>query len=210
MIIVTILIITSSIIHIISEYKKKYGIIYTSKPLTVLLIMSFFLLRNPEFELFDYLLLAGFICSLVGDIFLMLQHKKFLEGLFAFLIAHIFFIAAFTNLISTITFHYYLIPLLLLNMAVFMYLRKGLKRYTIPVILYMLVLSTMVYMAILVRMEIHSVASTWILTGAVSFMYSDAMLAIDKFERPFKAAKALILSTYYFALYSFASGALLL
>ena len=41
-------------------------------------------------------ILAGLVFSLAGDVFLMLPSDQFMAGLVSFLIAHLFYIAAFT------------------------------------------------------------------------------------------------------------------
>ena len=67
----------------------------------------------PTTMSYQYLILAGLLCALIGDIFLMLPNK-FLPGLGAFLFAHLAYILAFSfngahtfSVISLISFLIY-------------------------------------------------------------------------------------------------------
>ena len=71
---------------------------YVFKPLTmVVLIGAVLALGDPASEAARWWLLAGLVCSLAGDVFLMLD-DLFVPGLASFLIGHLCYIAALVNL----------------------------------------------------------------------------------------------------------------
>jgi uncharacterized membrane protein YhhN len=205
----------SGIGHIVCEYKKHYPLIYTLKPLSVLLIIIAVGLHSP---LNNYALLgnyaplgnyataiiAGLCLSLLGDIFLMLRHQKFIAGLVSFLLAHFVYIFAFYQQLST-QLHwqnqlYFSLP----AAAYFAYLYGGLGKLKIPVLVYVTAIVMMAFFSFEVYLSSDSVYSMAAFVGAVIFMISDATLALNKFKQPFRGAQIIILSTYYVAQWSIA------
>jgi uncharacterized membrane protein YhhN len=126
--------------------------------------------------------------------------QLFLFGLGAFLTGHIVYIVMFRSFarvswtalgaprrVATATVVVTLICVLGI-------LRGSLGPLLVPVIVYALVLATMAITAQLAELG-NSLAAV----GALSFVASDAMLAMDKFHAPFPASSALIWITYYCA-----------
>ena len=62
----------------------------------------------------------------------------------------------------------------------------------VPVLLYIAALTTMVSLAILAGFE-----QPWVAAGALLFLLSDALLAIDKFKTPVPLRDLLVWTTYY-------------
>ena len=95
--ILTLLAILSASLHIRAEYYGPQYHIYLFKPLTMVLILLIAIQAGqPDASRYKYAIIAGLICSLAGDVFLMLPSDRFVDGLVSFLIAHLFYIAAFT------------------------------------------------------------------------------------------------------------------
>jgi iron(III) transport system permease protein len=87
----------SAFIHIRAEYRGPRRNVYIFKPLTTsLIILTALLLPDAVPAPYKWLIIAGLLFSLGGDVFLMLPQDRFVFGLVSFLIAHLFYIAAFT------------------------------------------------------------------------------------------------------------------
>ena len=99
------------------------------KPLTMGLILFIVVVYGYcRADLYFYMILCGLLFSLTGDIFLIFPRKHFLKGLIGFLIAHLFYIAAFSSG-KPLTFNLW-IPLLLLiyGSVIFLILRPNLNK----------------------------------------------------------------------------------
>jgi uncharacterized membrane protein YhhN len=151
----------------------------------------------------DYImaLLAGLLFSLGGDLALMVRSERaFLLGMALFFL---------TQLVYGTTFlffggwHVRQIPvgvvLLGIGVVFYTYLRPHLGKMRLPVGIYALVISLMVWMASgSLYSAAFSVTQRWLVVlGAFLFYVSDMVLAIDKFARPLKRRGLVILSTYY-------------
>ena len=91
-----------------------------------------------------------------------------------------------------ITFWYLLLP--------------SLGTLKIPVIVYSMVISGMLAMSIYVDSIVDSKSSKWIMAGAICFVLSDSILAINKFLTPIPQAAVAIMSTYLFAQFALVKG----
>ena len=195
-----VLIAFSALMCIRSEYREQKIFLYIFKPLTTIFII-FLALQTDGFNFFSYknLILAGLVFSLFGDVFLMLPKDRFVAGLASFLMAHLLYIFAFS---SQSGFHFswwILLPLLIVAVAIFNILRQGLGKLKIPVIMYMMAIIIMAWQALEWWNFSYETRAIFASIGAILFVFSDSVLAIDRFSKPFKSAKALILLTYYSA-----------
>ncbi len=195
-----VLIAFSALICIRSEYRKRKILLYIFKPLTTILII-FLALQTDDFSFFAYKnwILGGLVFSLFGDIFLMLPKDRFVAGLVSFLVAHLFYIFAFC---AQTGFHFswwILLPLLIVAIIIFSFLRQGLGKLKIPVIVYMAAIMAMAWQALEWWNFSDNSQALFASIGAILFVFSDSMLAIDRFRKSFKSAKVVILSTYFSA-----------
>ncbi len=199
-IVLTILAIISAVIHMWAEYHGPAIQIYIFKPLTMVFIISIALLaKAPPSSKYKYAIIAGLLFSLVGDIFLMLPMDLFIAGLVSFLIAHLIYTYAFRlgrpwriKFMAMLLFAIY-------GVIIYVILLPGLNGMTVPVAAYVGVILTMAWQA---WDQWDRVRTRWALLafiGAVLFVVSDTILALNKFGEPFAAARALTLSTYYSA-----------
>jgi uncharacterized membrane protein YhhN len=87
-------------------------------------------------------------------------------------------------------------------------MKNDLHDMKIPVLFYMTAITTMGVMAGL-RIN-HTSASSWkkVLGGAILFLMSDSIIALNKFVHPFEYSNLAIMSTYYVAQYFIATGCL--
>ncbi|MBI4851373.1 MAG: lysoplasmalogenase [Acidobacteria bacterium] len=198
-IILSILALISAILHIKAE--KYSANFYIFKPLTMVfvLLMAIYLSTFSINNDYNYLIIIGLIFSLVGDIFLMLPKDKFVAGLVSFLIAHIFYIIAFTLTGITSFSLFYLIPFLLYGTILFNHLLPFLKEMKIPVAIYATVLLIMGWQAFSRWIDFAPPSSLVAFIGALFFMASDSILALDRFKGSVKSAQFYFMSTYFFA-----------
>jgi uncharacterized membrane protein YhhN len=156
--------------------------------------------------------LAALFFSLGGDVLLLFQSPSqpnfFIYGLVSFLIAHIFYIIVF-NIIRKRN-EMAIKPILLLPIALYyaglIYLLfPHLGALQIPVMVYGIVISTMLFIGLHLLYK-KNAANQSIVIGAILFISSDSLLAIDKFYQPFSFAGILIMLTYAMAQYFIVKG----
>ena len=193
-------------------------LILITKPLLLLLLIAIFYLQSKSSSgNFKKLVLAALFLSWLGDVLLLFQQSDanfFLAGLVSFLAAHIFYILAFrkTTLHHSLTIikeKPWLILLFVAYGAGFYFLiRNGLGEMKVPVMLYMVVILMMSLVALnrFRRVEYHSFVLVF--AGALSFMASDSLLAINKFYVSFPLSGFLIMLTYIIAQYLIVKGTL--
>ena len=143
------------------------------------------------------ILLAGaFLLSCLGDIFLARKNdpRNFPRGLGAFLISHLFYLAVMLPLASAPGGLQWAGIALLALMAggVLAWLWPVLGSLRLPVTAYLGVISAMAIAALCVAQ-----AAPWLGLGALLFVLSDALIAIDRFRRPVPFRGPAIWITYY-------------
>ena len=199
--ILTVVIIVSAALTISAEYRGSRRTVYLFKPLTTFcLILLALVPKYPVAPFYRYMIVAGLVCSLAGDVFLMLPSDKFIAGLLSFLIAHLCYIAAFMFAGErTAVYAWAVAPLLLYGGLMLRWLWPALGRMRTPVIIYMLVILLMGLAALSRYVETKQSGSSLAACGALIFIASDSILAVDKFRGRFRFAQLLILSTYFTA-----------
>ena len=198
--VLSLLILASAVITIWAEYRGPRGIVYCFKPLTTGLILLLALRPGaPASVPYRYAIGAGLVCSLAGDVFLMLPKRMLLAGLASFLMAHTCYIVAFSYVARLSDSPLLVAPffafLAIVSAALFPYLKK----MSIPVAAYELVILGMAWRALERWLQVESVSAFVAFLGALMFILSDSVLAIREFVRKFRIAQALILSTYFCA-----------
>jgi uncharacterized membrane protein YhhN len=160
---------------------------------------------------------AMFFCW-AGDVLLLKQADDemfFILGLVAFLIGHLLYILAYRELRWADKASGLLMPqkirvsfpVALAGTGLIVILLPTLGGLMIPVIVYAIVLMGMV-MASFFRYGRTTPDSFWLVaSGALLFMASDSILAINKFHTPFGQAGPLIMLTYILGQYLIAEGA---
>lgn len=149
------------------------------------------------------LLFASLLFCAAADIALELAAGKyFVAGLGLFLIAHILFIVTFSR---DFKFQKSKIPVIVLlvvysKMMAFV-LTPSLKEMAIPVYIYMAAIMLMGIFA-----SLRASKNDFTLYGAISFIVSDSVLAINKFMMPVVAVDYVVMITYYLALFLIVYG----
>lgn len=153
------------------------------------------------------LLLAALACSIAGDVWLMFP-GFFIQGLASFLIAHLFYIALFKQGTPWFPSKKALLICLAYGAAMYAYLLPHLDAaLQIPVAVYVLFIALMGAQAIGRAWLQRTASSRWVAAGALLFMASDSLLAINLFVAPLMFSPLWILSTYFAAQWLIASHA---
>ncbi len=188
---------------------------YISKPLIVISIAGYFLSQTAgsSTALKKWVLLALFF-SWVGDILLMFQATAklfFLLGLSSFLLAHIFYIIFFQTIRArekTEPKVWLLLIVLVYYTPLISFLSPHLHDMKLPVIIYGAVISLMLSLAMDMLFIPDKRAGRWMMTGAVLFVLSDSVLAINQFYQSFQPAGVIIMLTYGLAQLFITEGAI--
>ena len=189
---------------------------FSAKPLILLSLMSYYLLNT---SMRSVVFLAALFFCWVGDIFLLFQSKNelfFMAGLGAFLIGHLFYILSYLQFRLEDTHSELLgpqkvrfsLPIILAGTGLITILYPSLGSLRIPVMIYALILTLMVLTALFRFGRTSKISFAFIFFGAILFMISDSMLAINKFLNPLPWASSWIMATYSLAQYLIVKGAL--
>lgn len=156
-----------------------------------------------------WLLLAGLGLSLVGDVCLLVP-EGFIPGLLAFLLAHMAYITLFGRDAPWIAHKPAALVVLAVGATTYAYLwTHGLPTgLRIPVGVYVLVIALMASQAIGRAAFLRTPGARWVAWGAVSFMASDTILAVDKFVQPLPGVAFGVLGSYYVAQWLIVHGML--
>ena len=163
-----------------------------AKPIPLIIL----LITVKPTDRFSILIFIGLIFSLLGDIFLMKVIDIFLLGLVSFLIAHIFYIIAFTgrnkkiDLLSSI-------PIYFIAIVLGYYFYPHLGDMMIPVFVYIFVIMTMVWRSYTQRK--FNKYAIFAFIGAVLFAVSDTNIALTKFIQDYEYSKIVTIIFYWSA-----------
>jgi uncharacterized membrane protein YhhN len=196
--ILVLLVILTSSVHIRAEYRGPRRHIYIFKPLTMVFIWLIAILGQASLPLYKHIIIAGLVFSMAGDVFLMLPSDRFVAGLVAFLVAHLFYIVAFMSEISALKW-WPLIPLAIYGILIYIILAPCLGKLKTPVLIYIVVILIMAWLAWERWSQTSQNGALMAYVGALLFVISDTILAINRFRKTFKLARVLNLTTYFAA-----------
>ena len=160
--------------------------------------------KNTLFRLSIFAL----IFSYAGDIILMIPGNNplfFISGLVSFLVAHLFYTKLFTTL-SPLNKNIlkknpiWIIAIILFLTAFLSYLVPKIDTtLKIPVIAYALIICTMLISTLNLKEKIGKRPHNMIVAGAILFVLSDSILALNQFDPAFQSITlmhALVMQTY--------------
>jgi alkylglycerol monooxygenase len=174
------------------------GLHMVFKPLAMVLAIACVLQRGLGGR-FEALLVAGLAFSLVGDVFLMLS-GYFIPGLAAFLLAHVCYVLLFRQGMPWFPSGRALAATLAAGAAMYVFLLPGLDPVLkVAVAAYTVVIAMMAAQAIGRAVVLRDAGSLAVAVGAVFFMASDSLLAVNRFAVPLPMAQFAVLATYYVA-----------
>ena len=102
-----VLILVSGTLNIRATYRGFQKQVYLFKLLAMgfVLILAWMLqMQHPS--VYGYWVIAGLLCAVIGDVFLMLPADRFLPGLMSFWVAHILYIFAFSMQVDSLSWGY--------------------------------------------------------------------------------------------------------
>ncbi|MDI6754880.1 MAG: lysoplasmalogenase [Thermodesulfobacteriota bacterium] len=190
------------------EKKKKKKSCLINKTILSTLFVVIALLQPHPVQTYFYYLLSGLVLCLIGDVCLALPGEKtFKMGLVAFLLGHVFYIFGFAVLTGL---PQWISPgalvILGISLFIFIWLRPYLKSMLLPVMVYMLVITAMVFgaWAVFWKSAVPFTGRALILAGALSFYFSDIFVARDRFIKEEYTNRLLGLPLYYLGQFSLA------
>lgn len=191
-----------SVLDLLGIIFKIESLLYVFKPFVMLALL--FLYTSSVSDKNKWYSTA-LIFSFFGDVFLMYSGQlPFKIGLISFLIAHILFIRIVTQRIKKVSFLSILtavIPFAVFLSLLIYTIKDSLGELLVPVIIYGFTISMFGVVSLINYVETKSAKSIWMLIGAIVFMISDTLLAINKFYLPKEIFGVLIMGTYIIAQY---------
>ena len=208
-----------SIINLIEQIINLGWLDLVSKPLLMVSLLVYYVFeRKEKLSLLPKLMIGALIFSWFGDVLLMLQGEIegiFIFGLGAFLVAHIFYIFAYKKAkyekpgeMKTSFVRARIAFLIFIGGALIYMLHPHLGDLFLPVVLYTTIIITMGIFALLRRGWTVDQSFIMVYSGALLFIMSDAMIAINKFMSPIIQARLLIMATYIAAQFLIVKGIL--
>ena len=186
---------------------------YFAKPAIVISLLYYFI-RNSQHlnSSVKKMTILGLSFSVLGDVLLMFVDSSpnyFIQGLVAFLCAHVMYILVFlkhrNNSMNPLWF---ILILLVYASGLFYLLKDGLGELLIPVVVYMSIILTMGTTAFLRKGNVSKGSYNWVFIGAILFIISDSILALNKFYEEFWHSSISIMITYALAQYFITFGIL--
>lgn len=187
-----------------------------AKPLIMFGLMGYYYLQSVKRS--SVFILALAFCW-AGDVLLLFESYNglfFMGGLVSFLIGHVLYIVCYrqfqsgdrTNELMGPQKVRFSLPFILAGTGLVVILFPVLGHLKIPVMVYALVLTLMVLNALFRYGRTSTQSFLLIFLGAILFMVSDSVLAMNKFLQPFRGAGALIMITYCAAQFLIVKGIL--
>ncbi len=188
---------------------------YIFKPLIVIWLLAYFNLQLKAIRSnLKKWVIAALLFSWLGDVLLMLQGDNplfFLSGLSAFLVAHIFYILFFHSIRikEEIKSRWWLLLIIVVYYTgLITLLSPWLADMKLPVRIYGIVISFMLLLAMHMVFIKNKNAGLWMMSGAILFVISDSVLAINKFYQSCEMGGIVVMLTYGVAQLFIVEGAI--
>ncbi len=189
----------------ISRWRPNSALETITKPLTTVLLVALAITVKSSHPGARWMVVAGLVFCLIGDVLLMSVVDNFVGGLGAFLVGHLLFgVAVFRRPHGHIALAgLALIPLAAVIGSFGPAILKGARQRAaalgFAVTAYLVVIASM---AVVVTLT----GSPWAIVGASFFVTSDTLLGYDLFAKPFASARVAIMVTYHLALVGLTLG----
>ncbi|MCB0012746.1 MAG: lysoplasmalogenase [Anaerolineales bacterium] len=183
-----------SVAYLATMNRRPYPLSWLVKAAPILLLAIFAL--GEAGGMLRWLLAAALLFCAGGDIALEWDRDRlFVLGLALFLVGHLFYVASFLLEPAWAGRPVWVIPLVLLTAGLIARrLWPNLGKLRGPVVAYIIVIVAMACSAVLLE------GGSWlVIIGALTFMASDTLIALDKFHRPIPGAHYYIMISYYLA-----------
>ncbi len=205
-VIVFVIFLISAVLATYSSIFGKSQLHYITKPLTTTMcvLIAFLGLGNYDSSfVFLWLIIAGLVLSLFGDIFLMfMEHKKYFTiGLSSFLCGHIAYAIAFLYANPSFDIQSFVLAVPAVIFAIFMYkvLSKKLKDERLSILAYMCIISFMVWRSYVLASGLSLGLGIALALGSTCFFISDSIIAYERFRNHIKYGEFGVLALYFSA-----------
>ncbi|MBW1780623.1 MAG: lysoplasmalogenase [Deltaproteobacteria bacterium] len=183
------------------EYRENLrGLLPTKTALSALFVITALVQPHPM-AAYTHFLLIGLLFCLGGDVFLALpQENMFRLGLVFFLIGHIFYVIAFfTTAHINMWTGWGTLIVLIFSIWIYLWLKPHLGTMSIPVLAYVVVITTMLSGAwsVLGDATVDGIGRIMIFSGASCFYISDVFVARDRFIKREAENRFIGLPLYY-------------
>ncbi|MGD9327400.1 MAG: lysoplasmalogenase [Cyclobacteriaceae bacterium] len=208
----------NALIHVLSILLNLYLLTLITKPLIMPILAGVFFFKTRDIERqvpVSYLYLA-ILFSFFGDVLLIFMDQGeiwFSTGLAAFLLAQVFYSITYrhyryekSNVSGKAIKMVYSLIIIAYAIILWINLYPHLGDMLLPVTLYTLTILVMVIMAIFRDNRTSRLSFYLVFSGAVIFLVSDSMIAINKFMVPVPYERLLVISTYMIAQFLIISG----
>lgn len=169
------------------------------KPMIIISLMILYYYSSEKKNNWFLLALAF---SFLGDVLLLDKEGLFLFGIAAFLMTQLIYIGLILKRINKTTVQQNVLavlPFLVYITFLIMLLKDNLGEYLIPVIVYALTIAIFGIVSLLNYLKYKTRSAQLLLIGAVLFIVSDSMIALNKFYEPRDFYPVAIMVTYVLA-----------
>jgi len=206
-----------AIANLISHILDLDWLTYCSKPLLMITLVYFLYQSVPSIQRSKafYITIVALVFSWLGDMFLMIAGSGaqfFMMGIGAFLLAQLFYSLNFQFLKfdSERKFHLlsivWILIIVIYSINIWIDLRLNLGDFYIPVLAYLVVISIMAISAGSRYRRTHTGSFILCYAGALVFMISDSLIAINKWHHPVEQERLIVMATYILAQWMIING----
>lgn len=170
---------------------------YVSKPATTILIgVLVAVTPEPVGHAYQLFLIAGLLFSVAGDILLIDEARRLKAGVGCFLVAHLWYSAAFVSAGATVATPLLVGVALAYGVSIVGYIWPHAKGFRGPAVAYTAVVLIMALLAGEAALAGSLPRAGYAAVGAVLFVISDSLLSINHFARSIPAKTVLVMTTY--------------
>jgi uncharacterized membrane protein YhhN len=223
-----------ALVEVFAEATGNDALRFFTKPLLMIVLTAFYVQKVAgKWNKVHQLVVAAFVFAWIGDVALMFVGNAgdtlmgipknpnfFLLGLAGFLFTHILYAFAFVqvseqNVPALLPARIWTIIPLFIYMAALLsvllpaiYQNELTRPFLAPVIVYSTAIATMVLVSINRYKRVNDKSFALVFGGAMLFMFSDTLIAVNKFIHAFYPSGVFIMALYILGQYFIAKGSL--
>ncbi|WP_271406119.1 lysoplasmalogenase [Tenacibaculum soleae] len=198
----------ASILFLLVAIIDVYAVIVQNKSLEIifkpLLMITLVIVYLVSVKQANFWLISALFFSFWGDVFLLDKTNYFVFGLASFLIAHIMYIKMTSQFLKKQLFTKVIrvaIIFITLFAGVLFLIKDNLGEMLVPVIVYGIAISAFGTCALLNYQQDKTMANLWLLIGAILFIASDSLIALNNFYQATHMFDVLIIVLYVVSQY---------
>jgi alkenylglycerophosphocholine/alkenylglycerophosphoethanolamine hydrolase len=194
-----------AVLELFALWKRIHRLEYAAKP-AVMICLFTWLYLSTGMQGIAWWFGVGILFSLAGDVLLLFIDRTFIFGLVSFLLAHSAYIAGLRAELQNTSFWSLMVAFILgisalriMHRIVSAVREKGQTRLIGPVVLYSIIITVMLYAAMLTLSNPawKAGASVLVAAGAFLFYLSDITLAWHRFVAPISNGRLLNVGCYH-------------